>query len=82
MTGSMKPFVPKRLEHFTFCLLLSGMMSFIISGLATMLSLGLSPAFPREWLTTWIPSWAVAFPAVLVLAPLVRRILARIVIPG
>jgi len=31
-------------------------------------------------MSAWIPSWAVAFPAVLLVAPLVRRILKRIVV--
>lgn len=56
------------------------MMSCIVSGLATALGLGLSVEFPLLWLRAWLPSWAIAFPAVLVVAPFVRRILAQIVI--
>ena len=76
----MVPFLPKRFEALAFGLLLSGMMSFIVSGLSTALSLGLSADFPLFWLRAWLPSWAIAFPAVLVVAPFVRRILARVVI--
>jgi hypothetical protein len=32
----MTPFIPKRLEHVAFGLLLSGFMSFLVSGLSTM----------------------------------------------
>jgi hypothetical protein len=78
----MTPFIPKRLEPVAFGLLLSGMMSLLVSGLSTALATGISPEFPGFWLRAWLPSWAVAFPAVLVVAPLVRRILGRIVIPG
>lgn len=76
----MKPFLPKRYEQIAFGLLLSGMMSFIVSGLATFLGLGLSADFLFHWIKAWLPSWAFAFPVVLVVAPFVRRILARIVI--
>lgn len=78
----MKPFLPKRFEPIAFGLLLSGMMSFIVSGMATGLSLGLTADFPGHWLKAWLPSWAIAFPTVLFVAPLVRKILSRIVIKG
>lgn len=76
----MKPFLPKRFEHIAFGLLLSGMMSFLVSGLATLISLGPTYAFPLMWLKAWLASWAIAFPSVLIVAPFVRRILVRIVI--
>mgnify|MGYP001273035574 CR=1 FL=1 len=77
----MKPFLPRRFEQLAFGLLLSGMMSFIVSGLSTALAIGLSGTFPLAWIKAWLPSWGVAFPAVMVVAPLVRRILSRIVVP-
>ena len=76
----MRPFLPKRFESFAFGLLLSGMMSFIVSGLATAMTIGISPELPLHWLRAWLASWLIAFPAVLVVAPFVRRILGRIVI--
>jgi hypothetical protein len=78
----MSPFIPKRFEHLAFGLLLSGMMSFIVSGLSTAIAAGVNRDLPLMWLGAWLPSWAVAFPAVLVVAPLVRRILKRIVVDG
>jgi hypothetical protein len=76
----MKLFVPKRLESVVFGLLLSGMMSFIVSGLSTAIAAGVGPHLPVMWLAAWLPSWAIAFPAVLVVAPLVRRILKHVVV--
>jgi hypothetical protein len=78
----MKPFLPRRLEHIAFGLLLSGMMSFVVSGISTALARGLSGEFPLAWLGAWLPSWAIAFPTVLFVAPLVRRIVHRLVIPA
>lgn len=76
----MMPFLPKRFEHLAFGFLLSGMMSFIVSGLSTAIAAGINPHLPVMWLGAWLPSWAVAFPAVLIVAPLARRILRRIVV--
>ena len=78
----MTPFVPKRLEHVAFGLLLSGFMSFLVSGLSTMIAIGVNSGLPTAWLSAWLVSWSLAFPSVLVVAPFVRRILARIVKPA
>jgi hypothetical protein len=75
----MTPFLPKRAEPIAFGLLLSGMMSFIVSGISTIIAIGATMDLPLRWLLAWMPSWAVAFPAVLVVAPFVRRILRQIV---
>lgn len=76
----MKPFIPKRLEHVAFGFLLSGMMSFMVSGFATLMALGFTGDFLPHWFRAWLPSWALAFPVVLVVAPFVRRILSKLVI--
>lgn len=77
---SMKPFLPKKYEHIAFGFMLSGMMSFLVSGFATLISIGLPIDFPLHWLKAWLPSWMLAFPVVLVVAPFVRRLLSGIVI--
>jgi energy-coupling factor transporter transmembrane protein EcfT len=76
----MKPFLPKRLEPVAYGLLLSGLMSFIVSGLSTAIASGVDAGLPMRWLAAWVPSWGVAFPAVLVVAPMVRGALRRIVV--
>jgi hypothetical protein len=78
----MKPVVPRRYEHVAVGLLLSGMMSFIVSGISTALARGISADFALSWLGAWLPSWAIAFPAVLFVAPLVRPIHHRLVRPA
>jgi hypothetical protein len=52
-------------------------MSLLVSGVATWNALGWRADFGTEWLRAWLGSWAVAFPAVMVVAPLVRRVVAR-----
>ena len=78
----MTPFLPKRLEPVAFGFLLSGMMSLLVAGLSTASALGFVPGLFSAWMLGWAKSWAVAFPAVLVVAPFVRRILRSIVIPA
>ncbi|MFZ1814902.1 MAG: DUF2798 domain-containing protein [Rhizobiaceae bacterium] len=77
----MKPFIPKRFEAIAFGLLLSGMMTFFVSGISTVLAVGLVEDIFAKWMKAWAYSWAVAFPIVLFVAPTVRRILHRVVRP-
>lgn len=75
----MTPFVPQRYEHVAFALLLSAIQTFIITGISLILTVGLTAELPAIWLRAYLSSWIVAFPGVLVIAPVVRRILRRIV---
>lgn len=49
-------------------------MSLLVSGIATARAVGFVPALPA----TWASAWLVAFPVVLILAPLTRRLVERI----
>lgn len=75
----MQPFLPRRLEPVAFAFLLSGLQSLLISGIATSVAISDWSRFPELWMGAYLSSWAIAFPGVLVIAPLVRRILQRIV---
>ncbi len=70
--------MPKKYAHILFGLLLSGLMSFVVSGIATFRALGLNETFFVDWSESWLFSWMVAFPTVLVVAPLVRKMVARV----
>ena len=73
--------LPARYELPLFALLLSGLMSLLVSGVATLNAVGPVDGFAAKWLGAWLGSWAVAFPAVMVVAPFVRRVVARCVQP-
>jgi hypothetical protein len=64
--------IPARFAHLTFSFFLSGMMSFIITGVATLRAIGLSADVLHIWITAWPVSWLIAFPAVTVVAPIAR----------
>ena len=68
--------IPTRYAPILFGFPLSGMMSCIVSGLSTWRALGLIEHFAALWLGNWAVSWATAFPVVLVVAPVTRRIVA------
>ena len=71
--------LPARLAPILFAVILTGLMSFIVSGVSTFRAVGLPDDFLSIWLTAWLPSWAVAFPAVLVAQPVARAVVARLV---
>ena len=70
--------IPKRFGPVLFGFILSGLMSCIVSGIATLRALGIQPDFFGTWMTSWAFSWLVAFPTVLVVAPVTRKIVARL----
>lgn len=71
--------IPARFAPILFGLILSGLMSFIVSGLSTYRALGFVEGFVRIWAGNWAVSWAIAFPTVLVVAPITRKIVAKLV---
>ena len=72
--------LPAQFELPLFALLLSGVMSFIVSGVALMRNLGEIPSLPL-WINAWLTSWLIAFPAVIIVAPLVRKLVTSWVAP-
>lgn len=70
--------IPARFAPVLFGFILSGLMSCIVSGLSTFRALGLAPHFAALWAGNWAVSWALAFPTVLVVAPVARRLVARL----
>lgn len=73
--------IPARFASVLFGFLLSAMMSFLISGIAVLRTTGVVEGFFGVWILSWLSSWAVAFPIVLVLAPLTRKLVAKLVKP-
>jgi len=72
--------IPARHAPILFAFLLSGMMSFIVSGVAITRAVGIDDTLPLAWLGGWLPAWCVAFPCVMFLAPFTRRIVARLTV--
>lgn len=70
--------IPRRFENLVFSFVLSGLMSCVISGVATFRAVGAVENFLSFWGGAWVASWLVAYPVVLFAAPASRRIVHRL----
>lgn len=71
--------IPAKYAHILFGFILSGLMSGMVSAIATLRVLGLNADFPLNWVSSWMPSWGIAFPTVLVIAPLTRKLVSKLI---
>ena len=74
--------IPTKYSQLTFGFFLSIFMSCAVSGVSGVSVLnttGLIDGFLNLWMTAWFKSWIVAFPTVLVVAPLTRRLVGKLV---
>ena len=71
--------MPARFAPVLFGFVLSALMSFVVSGIATFRNFGLVEDFFGLWIGAWVPSWLIAFPVVLVVAPIARRFVGMLV---
>ena len=71
--------MPARYAPILFGFVLSALMSLLVSGIATFRNFGLLDGFFGLWISAWLPSWLIAFPVVLVVAPVARRLVGLVV---
>lgn len=71
--------LPARYAGIVMPLLLSVLMTFVVSGISTLRILGPGAAFLRAWPFNWAMSWAIAFPTLLAVLPMVRRLTGALV---
>ncbi|MCB1503501.1 MAG: DUF2798 domain-containing protein [Hyphomicrobiaceae bacterium] len=60
-------------------LVLSGLMTIVVSCISTINAIGFAPNWHGLWLKAWLLSWLVAFPTMVVVLPIARRMVARFV---
>ncbi|NVO56089.1 DUF2798 domain-containing protein [Rhodobacteraceae bacterium B1Z28] len=73
--------IPARFAHALFCLIMSGLMSCIVTGIATVKAVGFGPHTTGDWMASWAFCWPIAFSVILILGPAVKRMVARMVRP-
>lgn len=66
--------IPQKYSLLLFALILSGLMSLLVSGISTLRAIGPAPQFAEMWMSAWLTAWLFAFPTVLLVAPLTRRL--------
>ncbi len=72
------PIIHPRHSHLLFAFLLSIIMSFIVSGVSVLKNTGVDAFTLSAWGQAWAASWIVAFPCVLLIAPIVRKLVAKL----
>lgn len=71
--------LPARTMHIAMPLALTFVMTLIVSGIATIRAIGFEPGVTARWMESWMASWMVAFPTMLFLMPVMRRLLSRLI---
>lgn len=70
--------VPARFAPIVFGALLSAIMVAIVSAFVLASARGIQPGFAAQWFKSCVATWPVAFPTVTLIAPWVRRVVARV----
>ncbi|WP_439888037.1 DUF2798 domain-containing protein [Pseudomonas sp. MBLB4123] len=71
--------IPRQYSPLLFALVLSGLMSLLVSGISTFRAVGPIAGFGTLWLGAWLAAWLFAFPSVLLVTPLARGLVERLV---
>jgi hypothetical protein len=73
------PKLPAKYNNIIMPLLLSTLMTMLVSFISTVKIMGITPHFFSIWLSSWGVSWVIAFPTLLVLLPIVKKITTLLV---
>lgn len=72
--------IPNKLAPMLFGFILSGLMSLLVSGIATFRATGAVPHFASLWASAWLTAWLFAFPVVLLVAPVAHKAVERLTV--
>ena len=70
--------LPARYAPILFGALLSAIMVAIVSAFVILTTQGVTPGFAAQWMRSCATTWPVAFVAVTLIAPQVRKVVARV----
>lgn len=71
--------IPKKYEFFLFAFLTSSFMSLVMSGVVSFINIGLIDGFMTIWAESFLKSFVVAYPTILVVVPQVRKIVKKLI---
>jgi len=72
--------IPKKYEFLLFSLLMSTFMTFIMSGVVSYINIGLEDDFLKIWSFAFVNAFVVAFPSVMIVVPIVRKLVAKLLV--
>lgn len=75
------PRIPARYGWLVMPAILALLMTFVVSGISTLRAIGLAPDFVSKWMGAWGISYLVAYPTLIAVQPVVRKILGVIMAP-
>jgi membrane protease YdiL (CAAX protease family) len=70
--------IPKKYSGVLFAFLMSFLMALLMSSVLTAVFAGIDHQFITNWMNGFIRAWPIAFPAVLIIAPIVRKMVAAL----
>lgn len=68
-----------RYRHYLFACIMSASTAFIVSGIIIYLHAVTLEHFTLKWFKAFLTAWPIVFVAILIVAPLVNKLLDRIV---
>lgn len=74
--------IPARYAPLLFGLIMSGVMSLLVSGISTWRLAGSAALLSAQWPQAWLTAWSVAFPLVLLVAPLSQKLVRALSRPA
>ena len=73
------PKLPTRYASLVLPFFLTCVMTCVVSGISTLRVAGIGPGVLGTWLVSWGMSWAVAYPTMLLVLPVVKKMVAALV---
>ena len=70
--------ISKRFSSLLFGFILSIIMTFIVSGISSVSTIGVTNELILAWMKAWSQSWIIAFPVILIVAPITRNLVKKI----
>jgi hypothetical protein len=70
--------ISKKYSSLLFAFLMSLLMAMLMSGVLTALFAGIDSQFPAHWMRAFFHAWPIAFPSILIIAPVVRKFVANL----
>ncbi|MBW4637098.1 MAG: DUF2798 domain-containing protein [Gloeocapsa sp. UFS-A4-WI-NPMV-4B04] len=71
--------IPKRYAPLLFAAITAGCVSFLLSGVFTLINLGFSPDFISRWLQSFLIAYCIALPTVMIVVPYVRKLVGYLI---